>query len=159
MFEHILTLIKGDFCIFPLMFCIYWFVFARINGRRGVFYAYQCLIAQVRETPSLLVPCDFPKVSLHINTPMHSANRVAVPVAPEMMHCCAGALWKAIEYSGAFSRCWRRAYYPFSHPFLRLPRSLSSVLVCMSVRDTRCPWMGIFSSLFSSQTDTGLRAR
>lgn len=122
--------------------------FALINGRRGVFHAYQRLIAQVWEPPSLLVPCDFPKVSLHINALMHSANRAAVPVAPGVMHCRAGALWKAIEYSAAFSRCRRQAYYPFSHPFSRLPPSLSSVLVCKSVRDTRCPWIGFFFAVF-----------
>lgn len=63
------------------------------------------------------------------------------------MHCHAEALRKAIEYSAAFSRCRRRAYYPFSHQFSRLPPSLSSVLVCLSVRDTRCPWMGFFLAL------------
>ncbi len=97
----------------------------------------------MRETPSFSVPCDFPKVSLHINALMHSANRAAAPIAPGVMHYHAEVLPKAIEYSAAFSRCRRRAYYPFSH----LPPSLSSVLVCLSVRDTRCPRMGFFLAL------------
>ncbi len=79
---------------------------------------------------------------------MHSANRAAIPrrtwrdaIATQKRY------EKPSNTPPPFSRCRRRAYYPFSHPFSRLPPSLSSVLVCMSVRDHRCPWMGFFLAL------------
>ncbi len=86
-----------------------------------------------------------PKVSLHINALMHSANRAAAPIAPGVMHYHAEVLPKAIEYSAAFSRCRRRAYYPFHINFHIFP--LARLCLGLSVcQRHQMPLNGVFLS-------------
>lgn len=132
-----------------ILICLAW-----IDGGRAVFHAYPSLITQVRAAASLLFLRDFPKVSLHINTFMHLVNRAAITVALGVMHCHACKSYRILR---RVAKVAEPSLLSISHPFLCISFSLSFVLVCAVVRDTRCPEWG-FTLLFSFRAETRLWA-
>lgn len=107
--------------------------------------------SSARKRHHFWVPCDFPKVSLHINALMHSANRAAIPIAPAVMHC---RYEKWAHFPGVGGELIIRFLIRFS---VSLARSPPSWFVCLSETPDAPEWA--FSLLFSSRADTGLRAQ
>lgn len=152
--KHISPLYSADFYIFLCMFLYVLICLAWIDGGRAVFHAYQSLITQVLAMASLSFLRDFPKVSPHINTFMHLVNRAAITEALAVMHCLACKSYRMLR---RVAKVAAPSLLSNSRAFLCISLSLSFVLVCTVVRDTRCPEWG-FTSPFSFCAETRLQS-